>query len=89
MKLAWAMGLCLACACATTSQGQRTAQASEEREVKCHLIGSINELNVFEPHAVLDETKTPGPSKVVWLNPPHGSVIKTQEGDVYQCDATL
>lgn len=91
MKLAWAIGWCFMAACATTSGTDRTAQvsSSDEREVRCHLIGTINELNQFEPHAVVDETKTHGPSKVVWMHPPNRSIIKTAEGDVYRCDAAL
>ncbi len=86
MARTWMIGLSLACACATSSTPNRAAITSnDEQEVRCHLIdGDLDWRN-----AVLDETKTKGPSKVVWLNPPSASIIKTVEGYFYRCDAPL
>jgi hypothetical protein len=92
MKRALMIGLALACACATTpSAPDRSAgRPSNETDVTCRLIGSISGPSAREFHdPVIDELKSHGPTKVIWLNPPSTSVIRTVEGDVYRCNATL
>jgi hypothetical protein len=92
MKRPLMIGLALACACATTPSAPNSSspRASNETEVTCRLIGSSSgptESAVHDP--VIDETKTNGPTRVIWLNPPSTTVIRTVEGDFYRCNATL
>ena len=90
MKRTWFFGLLLACACATTSGNERIAKAEDERTVRCLRIGTLAGVRDVEGHSsILDETQTPGPSRVVWLHPPAASIIRTIEGDVYRCEAPL
>ena len=88
MKRLLAIGLALLfCACATTSSapGRSAQSGSGETETTCHRISSLH--SVHDP--VLDETKTQGPTKVIWLNRPNTTMIKTVEGEIYLCDALL
>ncbi len=85
------IGFALACACATTPSAPTSSspRASNETEVRCRLIGSMYrpESSVHDP--VLDETKSNGPTRVIWINPPSTTVIRTVEGDFYRCNAIL
>ncbi len=92
MRRALVMGFALACGCATTlpSDRRELREASAETVARCHLVGSLSESFSYDPrNPVLDETKSMGPTKVIWLNPPTTTLIRTAEGLVYRCDATL
>jgi hypothetical protein len=87
MKLLLAIGLAFAFGCATTpSPALRVAQ-NDTKETKCRLIGSQLNYDVHNP--VRDETKAPGPTRVIWLNPPDTTIIRTEDGLFYRCDGTL
>ena len=89
MKLSLAIVLAMAFGCATTSPQPptRVAQNDDTRETKCYLIGELLDYGVHNP--VRDETKTQGPSRVVWLNPPETTIIRTEEGFFYRCNGRL
>ncbi len=89
MRLPLAIGLAMAFACATTpATPERVAQNDDDKtETRCHLIGSASDIDVRNP--VRDETKTQGPTRVIWLNPPNTTIIRTMEGLFYRCDARL
>jgi len=87
MRLSLAIGLLFAFGCATSSsQAVRVAQ-NDTKETRCRLIGSQLNYDVHNP--VRDETKTAGPTKVIWLHPPDTTIIKTEDGFFYRCDGTL
>ncbi len=83
--------LALVAACATKPPLKgSTGQAVAETETRCRLIGSLAGYFEQDPRrVVLDETKSPGPTKVIWLNPPETTMIRTVDGLVYRCDARL
>lgn len=84
------IGLLLVCACATAPSTPTGSAASNETEVTCRLIGSVyNPSTPAVRDSVIDETKTHGPTRVIWLNPPTTTVIKTEEGYFYRCNAIL
>jgi len=88
MKRALLSALAIASGCAT-GLSSRNRPSSEEIETKCHLVGPLSGRTGFgERAAVLDETKSPGPAQVVWVNPPP-TLIKTSDGLVYSCDSRL
>jgi hypothetical protein len=90
MRLPLLIGLTFACACATPSAQEKLAQNEEETVVRCQLIGSLSSQAEHDArNPVLDETQTAGPTRVIWLNPPSTSIIRTVEGLVYRCDARL
>jgi hypothetical protein len=86
--------LALVAGCVTTkptfnSGPPRYASASRD-EATCRLIGSLAGYDDQGPRtAIVDETKTTGPSKVIWMNPPATTVIRTEDGYVYRCNARL
>jgi hypothetical protein len=86
MKLSLAIGLALAFGCATTSSKPVQVAQNDEKETRCRLIGSQFDYDTRSP--VRDETKTPGPSKVIWIHPANTTIIAV-DGLLYRCDGTL
>jgi len=84
------IGLLLVGACATAPSAPSSSAASNETEVTCRLIGSVyNPSTPAVRDSVMDETKAHGPTRVIWINPPSTTVIKTEEGYFYRCNAIL
>ncbi len=92
MRRALMVGLVLACGCATTHSAQDRAvrDSGEEIVARCRLVGPLTGESRYDPrNPVLDETKSTGPTRVVWINPPSGSLVRTPEGLIYRCDTRL
>jgi hypothetical protein len=86
MKRALLMGFALAAGCATP----HVAGKSETVQARCLLVGTLATEARYNPRAgILDEKRTTGPCRVIWMTPPNSTHIVTPDGDVYLCDRRL
>jgi hypothetical protein len=84
-----ALALVAGCATAPAAQGRAAERAGTEVEAKCRLYGSASGRPGHSDTKVLDEKRSMGPVRVLWLAPPAFSLVTTQEGLVYACDRRL
>jgi hypothetical protein len=94
MRRALILGLSLACGCATTTTAvvaqDRNIQSDEGRtSVRCSLAGPPWRLAGYNPRGVLDELRSAGPTRVVWVNPLPVTRVITADGLIYTCDREL
>ncbi len=90
MKRALLMGFALAAGCATPHIAENQSNQAEKIEARCHLIGTLAAQARYNPRAgILDERRTAGPSRVIWMTPGNSSHIVTPDGNVYLCDRSL
>lgn len=80
--------LAIACGCAGSLPSSNRPRSSEI-ETRCRLVGPLSGRSGSDQrNTVLDETRSTGPSHVVWVNPPP-ALIKTADGLIYACDSRL
>jgi len=91
MKRALYLVLALSAGCAASRPAQTQATASADAvETRCHLIGSLANEAPYNPRAgILDERRTPGPSRIIWVSRANTSHIVTPDGDIYECERVL
>jgi len=91
MKRALYLVLALSAGCAASRAAQTQATASaDEVETHCHLVGSLASQARYNPRAgILDERRTAGPTRIIWVSRANTSHIVTSDGGVYECERIL
>ncbi len=90
MKRALLMGFALAAGCATPHVAENPSNQSERIEARCRLLGTLASKARHNPRAgILDERRTTGPSRVIWMTPANSSHVVTPDGNLYLCDRRL
>jgi len=90
MKRALLLGFALAAGCATPRVAESQSNPPEKVIARCRLVGTLAAEARYNPRAgIVDEKKTAGPSKVIWLTPWNNSHVITPDGKIYLCDRQL
>jgi hypothetical protein len=90
MKHALLVVFALAAACATQRSAENQLIPSEKIQARCLLVGTLATEARYNPRAgILDERRTAGPTRVIWLTPANYSHVVTPEGNIYICDRRL
>jgi hypothetical protein len=90
MKRALLMGFALTAGCATPHLAENQPNQSEKIEARCRFVGTLASDARHNPRAgIIDERRTTGPSRVIWMTPANSSHVITPDRNVYLCDRRL